>query len=92
VDRERSWPLILGYQAQMTETFVFKIVGDWQMVPTHAYELDFVKQENEVVLRPCVAAEKETREYRVKWTDLLVFTSTNEALKFVRGQLETESK
>lgn len=31
----------------MTETYVFKIVGDWQMVPTHAYELDFVKSENE---------------------------------------------
>jgi len=76
----------------MTETYVFKIVGDWQMVPTHAYELDFVRLENEVVLRPCVATEKESREYRVKWTDVHVFPIAADALKFVRAQLDTEAK
>jgi len=75
----------------MTETYVFKIVGDWQILPTHAYELDF--ERHEVVLRPCLAAtEKESREYRVKWTDLHIFMSASEALKFVRGQLDTEGK
>jgi len=74
----------------MTETYVFKIVGDWQMVPTQAYELDFERNSNEVVLRPCVAAEKEAREYRVKWTDLHIYPNAADALKFVRSQLETE--
>lgn len=35
----------------MTEMYVFKIMGDWQMVPTSEYELDFVKSENEVPSR-----------------------------------------
>mmetsp|Transcript_5831 Transcript_5831/g.6336 ORF Transcript_5831/g.6336 Transcript_5831/m.6336 type:complete len:87 (+) Transcript_5831:74-334(+) len=34
----------------MTEVYVFKILGDWQVVPTSAYELDICK--GEVVLRP----------------------------------------
>jgi hypothetical protein len=34
----------------MTEVYVFKIMGDWQMVPTAWYELDFVRGENEVLI------------------------------------------
>jgi len=74
-----------------TETYSFKLVGDWQMVPTHAYELDF-ERGGEVVLRPCLASEKESREYRVKWADLHVFGSSTEALKFVKSQLDAEPK
>jgi len=82
----------------MTEVYVFKIVGDWQVVPTQHYELDFVKAENEVVLRPSTPGGKDDKEYRIKWEansidkHLHVFPSAVEAIKFVRTQTDGEGE
>jgi len=48
----------------MTEVYVFKIMGDWQMVPTGTYELDFVKSENEVRILSHRLASSRARSLR----------------------------
>jgi len=86
----------------MTEVYVFKIIGDWQVLPTAAYELDFCK--NEVVLRPVhitsttvkTPDENDDKEYRIKWDldeeHLRVFGSAEKAIKWIREQDIQEKK
>eukprot|EP01121_Diplochlamys_sp_Union-15-3_P021248 TRINITY_DN855_c0_g1_i2.p1 TRINITY_DN855_c0_g1~~TRINITY_DN855_c0_g1_i2.p1 ORF type:complete len:104 (-),score=30.67 TRINITY_DN855_c0_g1_i2:47-322(-) len=74
----------------MSEVYVFKIVGDWQVVPTASYELDFCK--NEVVIRPVsivtTKGESDDKEFRIKWDleedHLWIFSSAKEAVTWIK--------
>jgi len=73
---------------------VFKIVGDWQIIPAVNYELDFVRADGEVILRP--TSNVEDKEFRVKWDatsgtqHLYVFKTVKEAIQFVGENTNTE--